>query len=168
MKNQFRSLDDDEIEFLDSVLESTRSKEAEVKKETRAQLEAFRQRQEDAEKAAKVEETSEAPPVSESWSFGARKRKKGREKEAIGGVKLRKASRSGEDRERDVALTKEQGRKRTKDDSKASKEGKASDEGAKPEVKAARETVEAKSTESSVSSGTPSLGLAAYLSDEDD
>ena len=56
MQNQFRSLDEDEVEFLDSVLESTRTKEAEVKKQTKEQLQAFRAQQEEAEKVARLEE----------------------------------------------------------------------------------------------------------------
>ena len=56
LQNQFRSLDEDEVEFLDSVLESTRTKDAEVRKQTREQLEAFRAQQEEAEKVARQEE----------------------------------------------------------------------------------------------------------------
>ena len=56
MQNQFRSLDEDEVEFLDSVLESTRTKEAEVKKQTKEQLEVFRAHQEEAERLARQEE----------------------------------------------------------------------------------------------------------------
>ncbi len=62
-------------------MESTRAKEAEVRKETRGQLEVFRRQQEEAEKAAQLqpaEEVAEGETVS--WTTtGARKRKKGRE-----------------------------------------------------------------------------------------
>lgn len=50
MKNQFRALEEDEVEFLDSVLESTRAKEAAVRKETSEQLEAFRKQREMADR----------------------------------------------------------------------------------------------------------------------
>ena len=60
-RNQFRSLDEDEVDFLDSVLESTRAKEAEVKKQTTEQLEAFRRQQEEAEKTATVPDEAEPP-----------------------------------------------------------------------------------------------------------
>lgn len=74
-------------------MESTRAKEAEVRKETRGQLEVFRRQQEEAEKAAQLqpaEEVAEGETVS--WTTtGARKRKKGREG-GIGGVKLRRTS----------------------------------------------------------------------------
>lgn len=51
LKNQFRALDEDEVEFLDSIMESTRAQEAAVKKETAEQLELFRRQREEAEKA---------------------------------------------------------------------------------------------------------------------
>ncbi|KAJ8610152.1 hypothetical protein MRB53_038759 [Persea americana] len=50
LKNQFRTLDEDEADFLESVLASTRKKEAEERKETVEQLAVFRAQQEAAEK----------------------------------------------------------------------------------------------------------------------
>ncbi|KAI7353085.1 hypothetical protein KC354_g11711 [Hortaea werneckii] len=101
-RNQFRSLDEDEVEFLDSVLESTRTQEAEVKKETREQLDAFRKLQEDAEKKAVAGQDGEdagdvgTADAETSWALGPRKRKKGKERGGVlGGIKLRKAE-SGE------------------------------------------------------------------------
>ncbi|KAI7469204.1 hypothetical protein KC351_g13252, partial [Hortaea werneckii] len=85
-RNQFRSLDEDEVEFLDSVLESTRTQEAEVKKETREQLDAFRKLQEDAEKEAVAGQEGEdagdaaTADAETSWALGPRKRKKGKER----------------------------------------------------------------------------------------
>lgn len=107
MKNQFRNLDEDEIEFLDSVLESTRAKEEAVKKETAEQLEIFRRQQEEADKAllreaTKSEDTdplgnSGGLPSSESqWAINARKRKRTKDKEALKGVKLQKSSSGNE------------------------------------------------------------------------
>lgn len=97
LKNQFRSLDDDEVEFLDSVLESTRAKEAAVRKETSEQLELFRRQQEEAEKAALREGTSGSPLAEEEqWHTGGRKRKKANDKGPLKGVKLRKASSAAE------------------------------------------------------------------------
>ncbi|KAF2771763.1 hypothetical protein EJ03DRAFT_254416, partial [Teratosphaeria nubilosa] len=93
LRNQFQSLNEDEIEFLDSILESSRKEEAELKKDTKEQLEAFRKRQEEAEKAAKLEEASPAQDVSEGaapWAVGPKKRKKG--KEGLPGVKFRRTS----------------------------------------------------------------------------
>ena len=103
LKNQFRTLDDDEIEFLDSVLESTRAREEAVKKETTEQLDAFRRQQEEADKAlfsgeagADDEIGAAGSPVQEDsqWTVNARKRKRAKEKEILKGVKLRKGSSS--------------------------------------------------------------------------
>lgn len=101
LKNQFRNLDEDEAEFLDSVLESTRAKEDAVKKETTEQLDLFRRQQEEADKALldatgdekEIEETAVSPTTGESqWAVNARKRKRLKEKEVLKGVKLRKSS----------------------------------------------------------------------------
>jgi hypothetical protein len=74
------------------VLESTRAKEAVVKKETAEQLQAFRKQQEDVEKANRPGLAPTPSDIIEtSWSTSARKRKKGRS-EVLGGVKLRKTS----------------------------------------------------------------------------
>jgi len=95
-KNQFRALDDEEVEFLDAVLESERAKEAAIRKDTREQLDSFRKQQEDAEKAALAGEEM-TPAVEEEQLFTAgRKRKKGKEKEPLRGIKLRKSSSTSE------------------------------------------------------------------------
>lgn len=90
--NQFRALHDDEIEFLDSVLESTRAKEAAVRKETFDQLNEFRQRQELKERSERGEKTEEPGQEQGSWTVGAKKRKRTKNAPAIAGVKLRKTS----------------------------------------------------------------------------
>ena len=99
LKNQFRNLDEDEVEFLDSVLESTRAKEEAVKKETIEQLDLFRRQQEEADKALLLEESGRqedkaGSPTGEGsqWAINARKRKRVKEKEGIKGLKLRKSS----------------------------------------------------------------------------
>jgi len=93
LKNQFRALDDDEIDFLDSVLESTRAKEAEVKKDTAEQLNAFRQQREKSEKAARSSEDPSVSGEKDSWTVGGGKKRK-REKggQIVPGLKLRKSS----------------------------------------------------------------------------
>lgn len=98
LKNQFRNLDEDEIEFLDSVLESTRAKEEAVRKETSEQLDIFRRQQEEADKAIMseavgVEDTSPVgaiPPGEFQWAINARKRKRAKGREALLGAKVRK------------------------------------------------------------------------------
>jgi len=95
LKNQFRALDEDEVEFLDSVLESTRREEDRVKRETAEGLARFRQQ---ADKQARrgsdgaADETLE----EESWVAGGRKRKRVKEKEGLKGVKIRRSSTSTE------------------------------------------------------------------------
>lgn len=82
LKNQFRTLDDDEIDFLDSVLESTRAKEQLVKRETAEQLDAYRKQREAAEKVSSeaesvAENTKGATSTSteELWTTTSRKRR---------------------------------------------------------------------------------------------
>ena len=103
LKNQFRNLDEDEIEFLDSVLESTRAKEAAVKRETAEQLGLFRQQQEEVDRSL-IRETTEidssnvagtsGSPSTEAptWTVNSRKRKRVKEKDTMIGLKLRKHS----------------------------------------------------------------------------
>lgn len=107
MKNQFRNLDEDEVEFLDSVLESTRAKEDAVKREILEQLEIFRRQQEEADSALLAEsaalDDTIHPKLSSShtaeesqWAINARKRKRVKDKDGLKGVKARKVSISEE------------------------------------------------------------------------
>lgn len=102
LKNQFRGVDEDEAEWLDSVLESTRAEEDRVKKETAEGLALFRQQQEEADKKARsgsnVGAIEEGSPTAEeeTWIAGGRKRKRTKEKEGLKGVKIRRASTSTE------------------------------------------------------------------------
>lgn len=107
LKNQFRSLDNDEIEFLDSVLESTRTKEAEIRKETTEQLDLFRRQQEEADKALLAEAADgdgsngvvgAGSVEEEQWVVNGKKRRRGKEKQVLKGVKLRKTSSAGDSR----------------------------------------------------------------------
>jgi FAM192A/Fyv6, N-terminal domain len=102
LKNQFRALDQDEIEFLDSVLESTRKEEERVKRETAEGLALFRKQQDEADKKARrgsegaaIEEGS-LTLEEESWVAGGRKRKRVKDKEGLKGVKVRRLSTSTE------------------------------------------------------------------------
>jgi hypothetical protein len=103
LKNQFRSLDEDEVEFLDSVLESTRAEEARVRRETREGLDVFRKAQEEVEKRAREGEGGEegvggggGGGEGEWVAGGARKRKRRGEREGLRGVKVRRASSTGD------------------------------------------------------------------------
>jgi FAM192A/Fyv6, N-terminal domain len=99
LKNQFRTLDEDEIDFLDSVLESTRKEEDRVRRETAEGLELFRRQQEEADKKARtsaggdqVAEESTTAIEEEQWTATGRKRKRAKEKEGVKGVKIRRSS----------------------------------------------------------------------------
>lgn len=76
LRNQFRSLAEDEVEFLDSVLETTRAQEAALRKETSDQLDVFRQQQEAADRASRSQlDESVAVTSSTEWTT-AKKRKR--------------------------------------------------------------------------------------------
>lgn len=97
LKNQFRALDEDEVDFLDSVLESTRKEEDRIRRETAEGLELFRKQQEEADKKARIGDEQGAGETSptvenEQWVAGGRKRKRAKEKEGLKGVKLRRSS----------------------------------------------------------------------------
>ncbi|KAB8238791.1 PSME3-interacting protein [Aspergillus alliaceus] len=96
LKNQFRSLDEDEVEFLDSIMESTRAQEAAVKKETAEQLEIFRRQREEAEKVALEEGSADvaAPAEGEDWKIPARKRRRDKKDLLLPGKK-RKSTAEG-------------------------------------------------------------------------
>lgn len=94
LRNQFRSLDEDEVEFLDSIMESTRAQEAAVKKDTAEQLEVFRQHREEAEKTL-MEDTSAdvGPPAEgEDWKIPSRKRRRDKNKDLLVTGKKRKSA----------------------------------------------------------------------------
>ncbi|KAL1853015.1 hypothetical protein Plec18167_005674 [Paecilomyces lecythidis] len=99
LKNQFRSLDEDEVEFLDSLLESTRAKEAAVKKETAEQLEAFHRQRQEADKVfletasgEPVKPGAGSPTEEEQWAISGRKRRRDKKKESLIPGKRRKSS----------------------------------------------------------------------------
>lgn len=85
--------------FLDEVAESERRREREVRRQTREGVEGFRRRREELEKAAAVQGglgPEEQQP--NAWAVKARKRKKGSEREVLGGVvKIRRTSSAAAD-----------------------------------------------------------------------
>lgn len=90
-------MDEDEVEYLDSVLESTRAEEDRVKKETAEGLAGFRKQQDEIEKKARQEadDAELRTEEEENWNASTiRKRKRVKEKEGLKGVKLRKSSTS--------------------------------------------------------------------------
>jgi hypothetical protein len=90
------ALEDDEADYLDSILDKKRQEEANVKKETFEQLDLFRRQREEAERKARglAEDSTEAPQEEDvsQWAAVGRKRKKGPEAGLLKGIKLRKSN----------------------------------------------------------------------------
>ncbi|KAG8626565.1 hypothetical protein KVT40_005510 [Elsinoe batatas] len=90
LKNQFRALDEDEVDFLESLNASTKSKESAVRKETSELLSNFRDQQSKAGSEARQTEDQASLVARESWTVrGKRKRDK---TTAVAGLKARKTS----------------------------------------------------------------------------
>ncbi|KAL2873768.1 hypothetical protein SGCOL_011083 [Colletotrichum sp. CLE4] len=119
IKNQFRALDDDEIDFLDEVRASKRAEEDKVRRETEEGLAAFRRAQGgggsgvkragdgDGEKEEEEEEENAAAPVDGGddgdgeWAVGPRKRRR-RDREKGFGVRREKGDEKGDGLEKSV------------------------------------------------------------------
>lgn len=74
LKNQFRPLDDDEVDFLDEVKERRKREEERVRRETEERLTAFRERQGRVPEG--VLDPAEAAGQEEQWGVGGRKRRR--------------------------------------------------------------------------------------------
>ncbi|TKX19945.1 hypothetical protein C1H76_7829 [Elsinoe australis] len=157
LKNQFRALDEDEIDFLESLNESTRAKEDAVRKETKEQLNLFREQQLKTERESRQTESQEAPTQRESWAV-AKKRKR-ENNVGLPGVKLRKAS-SGADSK---ATTSKPPAAATEEQAKAILDSIATTEQPRTSKDAAASPL-SKNQSPPTSGG---LGLAAYSSDEE-
>ncbi|RYO90518.1 hypothetical protein DL764_008434 [Monosporascus ibericus] len=168
LRNQFRALDDDEVDFLDEVRERKREEEECARREVEERLEVFRRAQRAGERGGTEEEGNdggaeirgEVGMGVEEWSMAGRKRKRDREKEAKGLVKgvKRRASEGAE--EKDSGKGKE---------SSPAKEGskKLNTEGSQAETNRKTEVGDGK-TASKGPSVKPKLGLVDYGSDDDD
>jgi hypothetical protein len=75
LKNQFRALDDDEIEFLESVQETSRAKEDAMKQETAEQLDAFRKQRAAAEQTV-TGGTEITDAAKDTWTTSKKKRRR--------------------------------------------------------------------------------------------
>jgi len=168
LKNQFRSLDEDEVEFLDSVLESTRAKEEAVKKETSEQLEIFRRQREEADKAllgdpevATAAATGSGSPIDEESWVTSKKRRRGKDKEMLGGIKLRKTSCAAEDKAKGTVH--ESISKASDVEEKQASSSPALSAPTQKDNRAQSKTLPTKAQDSKSST----LGLGDYSSDED-
>jgi hypothetical protein len=165
LKNQIQFLNEEDAEYLETLSKNELAQKAASEKQAREQLAAFRKQQEDAERAAIAGgQAGDTQEEGETWSIGARKRKKGTEHDLIKGVKLRKTL-STDKAEVEIA-------KATIEDSKKSDAGvetgatkKANGVIAKSDSPGGNTVIICPIKAASPSVG---LGLGAYSSDEDD
>ncbi|KAI1419725.1 N-terminal domain of NEFA-interacting nuclear protein NIP30-domain-containing protein [Xylaria sp. FL1777] len=191
IRNQFRALDDDEIEFLHGVNDERRAEEERVRRETEEGLASFRKAQQavgggDAANSAGVGNADGDDGVMvEEWGAAAtvRKRKREREKAGFKGVK-RRTSMPEEDKNDERKVPGEAlGDVKGKDDLVSSTEQIGNDHvklthtkltptPTESESVAAKEPSTTPSTQTidvtSTSKPKPTLGLVDYGSDEDD
>ncbi|RHZ48099.1 PSME3-interacting protein [Aspergillus thermomutatus] len=180
LKNQFRSLDEDEVEFLDSIMESTRAQEAAVKKETAEQLELFRRQREEAEKALLENSSADVVPSTEGedWKIPARKRRRDKNKELLIPGKKRKSVIEGAAEQPSPSETKPEAPKKQS----PSKDSKTPAAVREPPIAEDARTTKSSGTASTpdtqganasppaapaAKSSTLSLGLAGYSSDSE-
>ncbi|RSL77192.1 hypothetical protein CEP51_009281 [Fusarium floridanum] len=143
LRNQFRALDDDEIEFLDEIRANKRAEEERVRRETEEGLKAFRERQK-GDAGEKPQDEPGAEGEGESWGVG-RKRKRVKERDVKG---LRRKVSAVEDDDKDEEPAKQR------------------------ETEVKKQSEEAKVPESKVETSTKppekkGLGLVGYGSDSD-
>lgn len=141
------------------MLESSKAKEAEVKKETIEQLDAFRRQQDGAGEAIGHSDIGEAPELIERWESVPRKRK--RQKDILGGVKIRRRSSADNAASRPKPTTGEKSEVVAESTQIDSNEETKTDQ--KEKARPVPGGISASST-----SPKPSLGLANYSSDEDE
>lgn len=175
IRNQFRALDDDEIEFLDDVQEKRREEEERVKRETEERLAKFREAQkkgaagpaggegegEDVVDDAKNEDAAIEDPVS--WSGAGKKRKRDKESKSI--VKGVKRRASVHERDSKVTTAAEPEKKPDEGNTKTTPATNTDD---KPKASTTTDQTKAPAPKPTVEKAKPSLGLVDYGSDDDD
>lgn len=101
LKNQFRALDDDEVEFLDGVRERRRAEEERLRRETEEGLKGFRELQSKVSAAGEREgpEGEGAGEGGGGWSVGRkRKRRKDENEGVLKGLKRRSSAAAADDK----------------------------------------------------------------------
>lgn len=150
LKNQFRALDNDEIDFLDEVRAKEKAEEARAKRDLEEGLKAFRERQKSTggETSTAAKEDEGPGGEDEEWIVGGRKRKR-HERETLG-VKKKSVSREAEKNEATVVkkIDGDGEKKESEGEEKREEKGKGEDK------------VEEKKKSA--------LGLVAYGSDSDE
>lgn len=96
LKNQFRALDDDEVEFLDGVRERRRAEEERLRRETEEGLKGFRELQSKISAGEAVDAEGEGAAEGGGWSVGRkRKRRKDEPEGVLKGLKRRSSAAEG-------------------------------------------------------------------------
>lgn len=158
------TLDDDEADYLEGLLEAKRKEELNVKKETREQLDLFRRQQEEAERKALEEDNAvESKEEQVQWAAPGRKRKRGPETSLLKGVKLRKTSSVTEEKKTDEAATNKEATPSTAGDEAASSAPKSPT--ASPAITSTKVTA---ASPPAKAPNALSLGLGYASSDDDD
>ncbi|KAI0904827.1 hypothetical protein F4823DRAFT_170429 [Ustulina deusta] len=190
IRNQFRALDDDEIEFLHGVSDERRAEEERVRRETEEGLASFRKAQQAVGGSGADDTTGvgnadrDGDVVAEEWGAAAgRKRKREREKAGLKGVRRKTSITEGDKKDERNGAGKAAGKFEGKDDLVSSAERVGNDEVKRSDTKFALTSTESEpvavkgvstspSTQApsvtSTSNPKPSLGLVDYGSDEDD
>lgn len=180
LKNQFRSLDEDEVEFLDSIMESTRAQEAAVKKDTAEQLEVFRRQREEAEKALLEDSSANVAPAAqeEDWKIPARKRRREKKDSLIPGKKRKSTAEGAGENSPQAERKTEETKSNSKEDKSAESAPAKADTAASPKEpqssgnfnnpgKSAEDTKTTNTKPAEPPKPAASLGLADYGSDSE-
>ncbi|GAW16632.1 hypothetical protein ANO14919_060660 [Xylariales sp. No.14919] len=172
IRNQFRALDDDEVDFLHGVYDEAQAEEQRVRRETEEGLANFRKAQKGGDIAGAG--NADGDGVVEEWGAASgRKRKREKEKAALKGVK-RRTSMLEEDKkdERKDGVVSASENAVSDRVSSSSSGTRAKLTPTKPGLVAAKEAPVAAPTQAAAATSTskpkPVLGLVDYGSDEDD
>ncbi|KAI0873135.1 N-terminal domain of NEFA-interacting nuclear protein NIP30-domain-containing protein [Hypoxylon argillaceum] len=174
IRNQFRALDDDEIDFLHGVSDDQRAQEERVRRETEERLARFRKAQQQAVGGAAgaddVPDPGDPDVGMEGWGAAAAGRKRKREKEkALKGVR-RRTSVPEEGRKEGGKGDEGKGSSAEQPGNTATKLSPPKPTPAKSESAASKATSTTTSAQAvkPVTKPKPALGLVDYGSDEDD
>lgn len=170
-KNQFRALDDDEVEFLDDIRSSVRADEERLRRETREGLDAFRAAQREREREAALaggdegDGATDGADGAEGWAVAAGRKRKREKERVIKGVKRRASDldrgggdgRGGEEKEKDEKQNEENDVVQRRDT-----------EGDQAVAQRLDKNAPASQAQRSHQGTKPKLGLVDYGSDDDD
>lgn len=166
LRNQFRALDDDEVDFLDGVVAQERQEEEMKKREVEKGLERFKEAQKKGVAAAIAATGADAPlgqngeDVNE-WSSAAASRKRKREKDVKVGIKGLKRRTSEQDKEED-------GEETSTDKATATKEKNESKGTLGKSEESQTTATKGELPPTKPAAAKPKLGLVDYGSDNDD